>query len=101
MELRYSFKFDNNYIFEINYTNVPKESPKHLRFQWYLHYQNNLVKLNFDKMENLVRCFKEKVILDVNNMNIKIEDLEFKLEKCSNDDEQILFVILKTSLFNQ
>lgn len=100
MEILYSFKFDKNYAFEIHYTNVPKDAPKYMRFQWFVHFDNQLYKLDFDKMENNKRFFKNDVIINFTNESLLFQNLEYKLEKCDDIDNQIIYAIMKTNKIN-
>lgn len=100
MELLYSFKFNNNYVFEMHYTNVAEDAPKYLKYQWFLHFDNNLIKLQFDKMDDNTRYFKNNIMINLINKNLLLDNKKYELKSCTDEDNQVIYIIMKTSLIN-
>ena len=55
----YSFIFENGFIFELQYDNLPKSAPKSEKYQWFFINVKHIVKLEFESMTGSIRKFKD------------------------------------------
>jgi len=88
LKFLYSFKFINGYIFEVNYLDVGKDSPRNERYQWFLLEKGKDVeKLEFKSMEENKREFQCGSILLMDKLifNRKGKE-EFIIEKGGEDE---------------
>lgn len=82
----YSFKFnENNYIFEIKYTNLPADVSKEKKYQWFLFENQTMEKLKFVSMDGDTRTF-QNCFLDMNEKLLTIDGSTYPIEPfdCSN-----------------
>lgn len=70
-EYKYRFKkYDNSNefdiydeIYEVKYLNLPKDTPKSQKYQWFLLRNSVLHKLTFKSMEDNKRIFEEGILI--------------------------------------
>lgn len=73
MSFEYKYRFkknDNNNefdiydeIYEVKYLNLPKDTPKSQKYQWFLLRNSVLQKLTFKSMEDNKRVFEEGILI--------------------------------------
>lgn len=58
---KYKYRFSNgtNEIYEIKYLDLPKNMPKHLKYQWFFSFDNKQHNLTFVSSDTNYREFKE------------------------------------------
>jgi hypothetical protein len=82
----YSFKFGENYIFEVKWTDVNENAPVAMKYQWFLYYDGNISKLQFKSMNDKIRRFQDNSILDMNFHMYIMHNEIYKIEPCSADE---------------
>lgn len=90
MEIINSFNFQCGILFEVKFTNVPVTAPKNERFQWCLSQGENLVLLNFQKMDGEIRYFDGETTADLKKKMLYHENYMFDLFLCT--PEQIVYI---------
>lgn len=92
MEIIYSFKTTDCYIYEVKYTEVSENPPVTLQYQWFILKGNQNDKLIFDKMTEETRNFKNGTCLNLVNLTYHDGKQLLNLKKC---DEKDLLIIKK------
>jgi hypothetical protein len=94
----YAFSFPRNnsisYVFEIKYEGLPDDTPKHLKYQWFLYLDSELIKLEFKSMSDGFREFQDLSKLDMNSKVYERNGDKWQIEECADDDKQKIVELL-------
>ena len=87
----YAFKFLGGYVFEVRWDGIPDTAPKSERYQWIVVDGRNRVRLDFDRMDESTRYFKDGTELDITDrMVMYFHGYVHGLEPCTDQDKDYI-----------